>query len=98
MDFQQTALATCGAIVAFVWYKLYRNFTISDVRGPKNPSWVYGISVSPTSSTPHHLTGPGTGHRWWWIREEARVVEKSLIEEYGTVVRWNGLVGVGCSC
>ena len=37
---------------------------------------------------------PGTGHRWWWVREEARIVEKKLLEEHGTVVRWNGSLGV----
>ena len=31
---------------------------------------------------------------WWWQGEGANIVEKSLLEEYGTVVRWNGAFGV----
>ena len=31
---------------------------------------------------------------WWWQREEAGVVEKRLLEEYGAMVRWNGFLGV----
>ena len=31
---------------------------------------------------------------WWWQRAEATVVEKSLLEEYGNVARWNGALGV----
>jgi hypothetical protein len=37
---------------------------------------------------------PGIGHLWWWQSEEAGVVEKRLLEEYGTVARWNGALGV----
>jgi hypothetical protein len=36
----------------------------------------------------------GTGHRWWWNCEEAGVVEKGILEEHGTIARWNGLLGV----
>ena len=36
----------------------------------------------------------GTGHLWWWQREEATVVEKNLLNEFGAVVRWNGALGV----
>ena len=43
-----------------------------------------------------HLTGFGTGHLWWWCREEASVVEKHILDEYGTVARWNGTLGVRC--
>jgi hypothetical protein len=31
---------------------------------------------------------------WWWERKGASVVERSLLEEYGSVVRWNGALGV----
>jgi len=48
MDFQQTALAACGAAVAYVLYRRYRNLAIKDVPGPKNPSWIHGISGSHT--------------------------------------------------
>jgi hypothetical protein len=50
MDFQQaTLLATSGVIVTyFVWYKLYHTLTISDIPGPKNPSWIYGIISTPS--------------------------------------------------
>lgn len=56
-----------------------------------------GYTVSPR--LPHaaalqYLTGPGTGHQWWWLREDATVVEKSFLEDYGGVVRWNGSLGV----
>ncbi|KAF9787520.1 cytochrome P450 [Thelephora terrestris] len=74
MDSQQAALAICGATAAYVLYKRYRTISISDVPGPKNPSWIYG-------------------HTWWWRSEEVTVVEKRLLEEYGTVVRWNGSLG-----
>ena len=46
MDFQQAALVACGGIAAYFWYKLSHTFTISDVPGPKNPSWIYGIFAS----------------------------------------------------
>ena len=42
----------------------------------------------------HHLTGSGTGHLWWWQRQEATVVEKRILEDYGAVARWNGCLGV----
>jgi len=48
MDFQQAALAICGVTVAYVLYGRYRNLTIRDVPGPKNPSWIYGISGART--------------------------------------------------
>jgi hypothetical protein len=48
MDFQQAALAICGTTAVYIWYKRSRISAISDVPGPKNPSWIYGISVSPT--------------------------------------------------
>ena len=94
MDFQQAALVTCLALVAYVWYKLYRTSAIRDVPGPKNPSWVYGSIPPPPYTEPRHLTNSKIGHIWWWQREEARAVEKSLLEQYGTVARWNGLLGV----
>ncbi|KAF9778983.1 cytochrome P450 [Thelephora terrestris] len=74
MDSQQAALAIFGATAAYVWYKRYRTFSISDVPGPKNPSWIYG-------------------HAWWWLSEEFTVVEKRILEEYGTISRWNGSLG-----
>ena len=43
MDFQRAALALCVATVAYTWYKRRRTHSISDVPGPKNPSWIYGI-------------------------------------------------------
>ena len=99
MDFQQAALATCGLVVTYVWYKLYRALTISDVPGPKNPSWIYGMRPHVTYAYAALLffyisPVPGTGHLWWWQLEEARVVEKNLLGKYGTVVRWNGPLGV----
>lgn len=33
------------------------------------------------------------GHRLLWQSKEAGVIEKNLLEEYGTVVRWNGALG-----
>jgi len=48
MDFQRMALAICGAVAAYVLYRRYRNPTIRDIPGPKNPSWIHGISVSYT--------------------------------------------------
>ena len=38
--------------------------------------------------------GSKTGHRWWWQYEEVGVVEKEILEQHGTVARWNGLLGV----
>jgi len=55
MDFQQTVLTICGAAVAYALYKRYRNFVIRDVPGPKNPSWIYGIS-----GPPHMLNDPNS--------------------------------------
>lgn len=46
MDSQHAALAICGATAAYVWYRWYRTSSIGDVPGPKNPSWIYGISTS----------------------------------------------------
>jgi len=48
MDFQQAALTICGVTVAYVLYRRYRNLTIRDIPGPKNPSWIYGISGTHT--------------------------------------------------
>lgn len=45
MEFQQAALAVCGATVSYALYERYRNSTIRDVPGPKNPSWIHGIST-----------------------------------------------------
>ncbi|KAF9778997.1 cytochrome P450 [Thelephora terrestris] len=44
MDSQQATLAICGAtvVVAYIWYTRCRTHSISDVPGPKNPSWIYG--------------------------------------------------------
>lgn len=97
MDYYRVALATCGAIVAYVWYKRYHALSISDVPGPKNPSRIYGKYLCvPHISNGHYLTDSGTGHMWWWQREGVSIVEKRILEEYGTVARWNGALGV-CS-
>ena len=48
MDFQQAALAICGAAIVYALYQRYHGLTISDVPGPKNPSWIYGIPKSST--------------------------------------------------
>ena len=42
MDLQQAALAVFGVAVGYLWYKRYHASPISDVPGPKNPSWVHG--------------------------------------------------------
>jgi len=47
MDFQQAALTIFGATVAYALYSRYRNSAVRDVPGPKNPSWICGISGSP---------------------------------------------------
>jgi hypothetical protein len=49
--------------------------------------------LTPTNQY-RYLKDPGTGHRWWWQCEEAGVVEKEILEEYGNIVRWNGSLGV----
>ena len=94
MDSQQAALAICGATVAYALYQRYRNSAIRDVPGPESPSWIHGISRSHACrmTLPHVYSG--TGHLWFWQCEEASVVEKRLLEEYGGVARWNGLLGV----
>jgi len=33
------------------------------------------------------------GHQWYWQRGEESDTEKHLLEEYGTIVRWNGSLG-----
>lgn len=93
MDFQQAALTICAAAVAYVWYKRHWACTISDIPGPKNPSWIFGISTSSRSKR-SHLIDLGTGHQWWWQLKEALVFEEELLDEYGTIVRWNGALGV----
>ena len=42
MDLQQAALAVFGVAVGYLWYKRYHTSPISDIPGPKNPSWIYG--------------------------------------------------------
>ncbi|KAF9785284.1 cytochrome P450 [Thelephora terrestris] len=74
MDSRHATLAISVAFVAYTWYKCRRTSSISDIPGPKNPSWIYG-------------------HRWWWQSEEASVVEKRILEEYGAVARYNGSLG-----
>ena len=54
----------------------------------------YMVSPHPPHAIRRNLTDTGTGHLWWWLREEVSAVEKSLLEEHGTVARWNGLLGV----
>jgi len=34
------------------------------------------------------------GHQWYWQTQDAGAVEKHLLENYGTVARWNGPLGV----
>jgi len=52
MDLQQAALTICGVTVAYVLYRRYRDFTIRDILGPKNPSWIYGISWAHDTISP----------------------------------------------
>ena len=94
MDFQQTTLTMCATAAAYVLYKRYRTSMISDIHGPKNPSWRYGIEFFVPVGRRSHLTDFGTGHTWWWQREEFGVVDKMILDEYGTVARWNGSLGV----
>ena len=93
MDSQHVALAICATAAAYFLFKRRYSSSISDVPGPKNPSWVYGISASKQNNQ-LCLTNLGTGHPWWWQREDAAVVEKSILEEYGTIARWNACLGV----
>lgn len=53
------------------------------------------VFARPPSGTGRYLTDPGTGHLWWWQHEEAKVIEKKILEEHGTIARWNGPLGVG---
>jgi hypothetical protein len=92
MDFQQISLAVCGATAAYILWKRRHSLSIGDVPGPKNPSWIHGIHA--LLCFKRRLTDSGTGHLWWWQHEEGTVVEKRLLEEYGTVARWNGTLGV----
>lgn len=94
IDLQQATLAVCATVVAYALYKRYRASTISDIPGPKNPSWRYGIQLFVPVNSQCRLTDSGTGHAWWWQREEAGAVDKMILEEYGTVARWNGSLGV----
>src|ERR1700753_2175017 len=93
MDFQQAALTICAAAAAYIYYKRYQDFTISDVPGPKNPSWIFGISWPPCIKR-RQLMVSATGHAWWWQNEEGGGVEKRLLEEFGAGARWNGSLGV----
>ena len=54
----------------------------------------YTVSSRLQNATRRYLTDLWIGHLWWWQHEEARVIEKNLLEEYGTIVRWNGSLGV----
>ena len=94
IDLQQATLAVCATVGAYALYKRYRASTISDIPGPKNPSWRYGIQLFVPVNSQCRLTDSGTGHAWWWQREEAGAVDKMILEEYGTVARWNGSLGV----
>ena len=73
--------------------------TIPDVYNQRPPGAKESILdiryLYPPYERRHRLTGPGTGHLWWWLLEESKVVEKSLLEEYGAIARWNGSLGVG---
>jgi hypothetical protein len=44
MDSQHAAFLIFGVTVAYIWYKRHRASSISDLPGPKNPSWIHGIS------------------------------------------------------
>ena len=54
----------------------------------------YMVALYPTRLRLRHLTDSMSGHMWWWQREGLRDVEKRLLAEHGTVVRWNGALGV----
>ena len=34
------------------------------------------------------------GHQWYWQVQDAGVVERDILENYGPVARWNGPLGV----
>ena len=76
MDFQQAALTICGATVVFVLYKRYRALSISDIPGPANPSWIYGISLCPLcvfDETISHVleqgtAGGGNAENWVYLK------------------------------
>ena len=93
MDSQLATLMICATAAAYIYYKRYQNTAISDVPGPKNPSRIFGISHPPCFRR-RQLMVSVIGHEWWWQREEAGVIEKRLLDEYGAVVRWNGSLGV----
>lgn len=58
MDLPQVTLIICGATAIYIWYKRYYAVSISDVPGPKNPSWICGIYIS-NKPRGHHLTDSG---------------------------------------
>ena len=52
------------------------------------------VTLHPTRLRSRHLTDSMSGHTWWWQHEGLGDVEKRFLEEHGTVVRWNGALGV----
>ena len=65
--------------------------TTSQGRGTRRG---YMVAMNPVGLKSCYLTDSVTGHMWWWQREGRGTVEKRLLEEYGTVARWNGALGV----
>ena len=45
MDYSQTAALVAGALLAaYALHKRYNRPLIKDIRGPDNPSWIFGRS------------------------------------------------------
>ena len=76
--------------MVYVWYKQHRSQSISDASGPKNSSWIYGISGFSMWDRILSRSCSETGYPWRWGSEVAGVVAKSALDECRTVARWNG--------
>ena len=102
MQYELGTLATCAALFVYVFLRRHRRLSaIKDVPGPANPSWIFGTSMKGQSDPFYLLLWIESaecenlqGHQWYFLTEDAGVVEKRFLENFGNTVRWNGPLGV----
>lgn len=103
MEYQLVAPATCAAVFVYVFLRRRRRFAaVKDVPGPANPSWMFGTFLEEQPASPSHPIPNvyGTkrenpsGHQWYIQIEEAGGAARRFLEDFGSVVRWNGPFGV----
>ena len=94
-NIQQTAAAVATVSVIYALYRRYNRPSLRDIPGPPRLSWFYGNQLEASACLRSSYQYRNfEGHEWFWQNKDASVNEKHLLENYGTVARWNGPLGV----